>query len=168
MGIAEWRLIAGVFHVVVPFWGLRHVNEVREISRSNEMQPWSVGGAYDRPIARRLVEESGVPRGAFAVLKKNSSSEEYFTWPYSPEARASLEKFLREQEIFVPPRWLVPILRTTIHFDRLFFLNVTSRYKLPDIGLRVKLRIRGSWLLFHWGNESLKRTYLAGLSSVGK
>lgn len=168
MGIAEWRLIAGVFHVVVPFWGLRHVNELREISRSSEMQPWSVGGDYDRPVARRLVEESGVPRGTFAVLKKNSSSEEYFTWPYSSDAKESLENFLRAKEIFVPPRWLVPILRKVIQFDRLFFLNVTSRYKLPDIGLRIKLRIRASWLLFHWGNESLKRTYLAGLNSVGK
>ncbi|MBW2184956.1 MAG: hypothetical protein JRG71_00720 [Deltaproteobacteria bacterium] len=166
MGIAEWRLSAGVFHVVVPFWGLRHVNELREISRSPEMKPWSVGGGYDRPIARRLVEESGVPRDAFAVLKKNSSSEEYFTWPHSSEANESFEQFLREKNIFVPPRWLVPILRNIIQFDRLFFLNVTSRYKLPDIGLRIKLRIRASWLLFHWGNEKLKDTYLAGLNSV--
>ena len=168
MGISEWRLKAGVFHVVVPFWGLRHVNELREISRSPEMKPWSVGGGYDRPIARRLVEESGVPRGAFAVLKKNSSTEEYFTWPNSEEAKESFELYLREKKIFTPPRWLVPVLRNIIQFDRLFFLNVTSRYKLPDIGLRIKLRIRASWLLFHWGNEKLKNIYLMGLNSIGK
>jgi hypothetical protein len=33
------------------------------------MRPWSIGGTYDRPIARRLGEEAGVPRDAFGQTK---------------------------------------------------------------------------------------------------
>ena len=33
------------------------------------MQPWSIGGTYDRPIARRIGEEAGVPREAFGQTK---------------------------------------------------------------------------------------------------
>jgi hypothetical protein len=38
------------------------------------MAPWSIGGKYDRPIPRRLVEEQGVPRDAFATIKRPSPS----------------------------------------------------------------------------------------------
>ena len=166
MGIAEWRLSAGVFHVVVPFWGLRRVNELRAISHSAEMKPWSVGGSYDRPIARRIVETSGVPRNSFGVLKKNTSSEEYFTWPYSTDAKQSFRKFLHSCHTYVPPNWLVLILRKIVQLDRLIFLNVTAPLRLPDIGLRIRLRLRASWLLFHWGNNILKKTYRKGLASI--
>lgn len=168
MGITEWRLLAGVFHVVVPFWGLRHVNEIRAISRSAEMGPWSLGGGYDRPIARRIVEESGVPRKAFAIRKKNSSSEEYFTWPYSAEAQESFEQFLRDHDVYVPPGWLVSVVRRIVKLDRLFYLNVTLPCRLPDLALRIKLRFRANWLLFHWGNERLKETYRKGLDEAGR
>ena len=39
------------------------------------MQPWSVGGKYDRPICRRIVEEAGIPRDWFGVHKKGSSDK---------------------------------------------------------------------------------------------
>jgi hypothetical protein len=37
------------------------------------MQPYSVGGGYDRPIPRRLLEEAGLPRGSFARTKHAAS-----------------------------------------------------------------------------------------------
>ena len=164
MGICEWRLIAGVFHVVVPFWGIRHVAELQNISQSLEMKSWSLGGNYDRPIARRIVEQAGVPRNKFGVLKKNSSSEEYFTWPYSSDAEKNFRTFLKERNIFCPPKWMIPVYRKIIQWDRLFFLNVTSRFKLPDLALRIRLRLRANRLLFHWAVYSLKKIYLKGLS----
>ena len=34
------------------------------------MKPWSVAKSYDRPIARRIAEEAGVPRHLFGQVKK--------------------------------------------------------------------------------------------------
>jgi hypothetical protein len=32
-------------------------------------KPWDIGGAYSRPLCRRLVEEASVPREIFGVSK---------------------------------------------------------------------------------------------------
>jgi hypothetical protein len=45
------------------------------------MAPWSVGGSYDRPIPRRIVESAGIPRRLVgqrkrAVLQKLSVPED--------------------------------------------------------------------------------------------
>jgi hypothetical protein len=55
--------------LAVPAIGVTSFEDIGRISRSAEMRPWSVGGWYDRPIPRRLLEESGVPRGRFALGK---------------------------------------------------------------------------------------------------
>ncbi len=168
MGICEFRLIRGVFHCVVPFWGLRHVNEIRAITRREEMQPWTLGTDYDRPIARRIVEEAGVPRGAFAVRKKNTSSESYFLWPYSPAARSSFKGYLRSRDVYVPPDWLVGLLWRIVTLDRLFYLNVTSKLKLWDMALRIRLRLQANRLLFHWSNHEMTAMYQRGLAAAGE
>src|SRR5262249_11774466 len=54
----------------VPLIGAVNVDEIREITRSAAMQPWSIRPTYDRPVARRIVEEAGIPRDAFATRKQ--------------------------------------------------------------------------------------------------
>lgn len=54
----------------IPAIGVTSFEDIGRISRSAEMQPWSVGGAYDRPIARRLAEEAGVARAHFGRAKR--------------------------------------------------------------------------------------------------
>jgi len=44
--------------------------EIGVLSRSEAMRPWSVGGTYDRPIPRRLLEDAGIARGSFADRKR--------------------------------------------------------------------------------------------------
>ena len=68
--MAEYRLWAGFLHCPVPFIGARQGRDLQAISRSAEMAAWDVGGEYNRPICRRIVEGAGVPRGAFGVEKK--------------------------------------------------------------------------------------------------
>ncbi len=166
LGLCEFRLIRGIFHCPVPLWGIRHIGQIRAVSRLPEMQPWTLGTDYDRPIARRMVEDADVPRDSFAVRKKNASSEHYFVWPYSPEARASFARFLRERHLYVPSDWLVAALRPVVTLDRLVFLNVTSKLGLPDVALRTRLRFRANFLLFHWGNEELRRACREALDAA--
>jgi hypothetical protein len=73
MSMAEYRLHVGFIHMPCPFIGWNQLSDVVKLSRSNEMTAWNVGGTYNRPICRRLLEEAGVPRGSFAVSKTGAS-----------------------------------------------------------------------------------------------
>jgi len=73
MSMAEYRLHVGFIHMPCPFIGWNQLSDVVKLSRSNEMTAWNVGGSYNRPICRRLLEEAGVPRGSFAVSKTGAS-----------------------------------------------------------------------------------------------
>ena len=68
--LTEFRLRVGFIHTPVPFLGCLNYPAIHAISQSEEMSPWSVGGDYDRPIARRLVEEKNVDRNSFGKEKK--------------------------------------------------------------------------------------------------
>lgn len=65
----EFRLRAAFVHIPVPMIGILRHNDIFRISRSSDMKYWSVGGRYNRPIARRLGEEAGVPRSFFGQKK---------------------------------------------------------------------------------------------------
>lgn len=73
LSLLEFRLRAGFVHIPVPLLGARQGRDILAISHSEEMVPWDVGGNYNRPVPRRIVEEAGVPRGEFAVEKKSVS-----------------------------------------------------------------------------------------------
>jgi hypothetical protein len=69
MGQLEFRLRTG-YCVFSPIYiGVRHTNALQEILTSEEMKPWSIGGDYDRPLARRIAELAGVPRQQFGMKK---------------------------------------------------------------------------------------------------
>ncbi|WP_143534521.1 hypothetical protein [Roseovarius albus] len=67
--ITEFRLRVGFVLIPVPTIGAEFPESIARISRSKEMQDWSVGGHYDRPIPRRLVEQAGGQRGNFGQKK---------------------------------------------------------------------------------------------------
>lgn len=80
------------FHV--PYLNARHSAALVRITRSDEMRPWSVSDDYDRPIARRLAEEAGVPRKLFGVRKAGGLGRAGSQ--LSPDAERTLEAFLQE------------------------------------------------------------------------
>ena len=96
--LTDFRLRVGFIHVPVPFIGaLRHA-DIHAISNAEEMRPFSVGGGYDRPICRRILEEAGVPRGL--VGRSKQAVAMIYSWSpryLSPEVRAAFEGFLRER-----------------------------------------------------------------------
>lgn len=158
--MAEFRLIKGVFHCPVPFWGITRVGDLRRISISKEMAPWSLGGNYDRPIARRIIEDAGVPRGNLPS-KKNTALSSYFLWPYSPDAVRSFRQFLTARKLAAPPSWMVRIIQWVSTVDLLIYLNITGKYGLVkgDFGIRRLFAIKGNNMLFQWGNSELKKRY---------
>lgn len=96
--LAEFRLRVGFIHIPVAFIGAVRGPEIRAISTSPEMRPWRVGGAYDKPIPRRILEEAGIARGQFATAKRRMA----MVLPRGPEelsetSRADLRRFLRQK-----------------------------------------------------------------------
>jgi hypothetical protein len=65
----EFRVRVGFAHVPVPAIGADFPESIARLSRSKAMKKWSIGGRYDRPIPRRLVEAAGGKRASFGQLK---------------------------------------------------------------------------------------------------
>lgn len=61
---------------------------IYELSNSPEMQPYSVGGNYDRPIPRKIIESCGVERSSFGFRKMGAG----FTFRFEPTLRAARRK----------------------------------------------------------------------------
>jgi hypothetical protein len=166
LGFTEWRLHKGVFQCVVPFWGVRHSHELHAIT-ANEMQPWYYGpDGYDKPIARRIVEEAGVPREAFGQVNKNTSMESRFLWPHSRDAQESFAAYLSARGVRGFSRWSVGAMRLLSKSESLFYYNLLKR-----IGMRRRhfwwdrLRLE-SWP-FKWANDVLRERYCDGLQEAG-
>lgn len=70
--MVESRLRVGYILCPLPLFGALQWPSIAKISESADMQPYSVGGGYDRPIPRRIIEEAGVPRGAFGQSKNGA------------------------------------------------------------------------------------------------
>ncbi len=167
LGVTEFRLWRGFFHVVLPYLGMRREAEIKAISMSPEMLPWSVGGGYDRPIPRRLVEDCGVPRRAFGVDNKNTAAETYFLWPYSRACQQRYADWLGERGIASPSPWQVALLRKICHLDHLLASNVTKRLGF-DIGIRRRVLTRANHLMFQWANDELADRYRRALDGSGE
>ncbi|HWT31227.1 MAG TPA: hypothetical protein VN240_09410, partial [Propylenella sp.] len=72
--LGEFRLRAGFLHIPVPMLGFWAAPRLQEILRSDAMEKWRLGGDYDRPIARRIAEEAGVPREMFGHRKETAAT----------------------------------------------------------------------------------------------
>jgi hypothetical protein len=119
LSLGEFRLWTGFLHCPVPFWATRSIAQIHAISHSAEMKPWDVGGVYNRTIPRRIVEEAGVPRDAFATMKRARGAFPLWRRNFlSPASSAHYLDWLRARRISwlragrVPPP-------TSLRFDRL-------------------------------------------------
>jgi len=88
--LGEYRLRVGFVHMPIPFIGCRRHADIQAISQSPEMDPWRIGGSYDRPIARRIVEEAGVPRSGFARHKLATA----VWWGFKPPKSSSHDSYV--------------------------------------------------------------------------
>lgn len=73
LALSEYRLWTNFIHCPIPFWGVRQIRSINQISRDPSMKPWDTGGDYTRPVCRRIVENAGVPRDAFGITKSQAS-----------------------------------------------------------------------------------------------
>jgi hypothetical protein len=181
LSLSEFRLRVGFIHAPLPVFGLANRPSLQTISSSPAMRPWSTGTDYDRPIARRLVEERGVPREVFGQAKKA------VTQPMVDFDR--LDTVMTDASY----RDLVEFARRTPEFaglvDRLRFqalgalhqLNLRINWRIEALGRRAGLQIPTRLfvserfrrrpgvhaVLFHWGIEKLLPRYQTPVDVAG-
>jgi hypothetical protein len=104
--MTELRLRVGFVHAPLPIFTIARVAELQAVSASPEMAPWRIGGNYDRPVARRLVESEGVPRDIYAQEKKAVSQPLWFAPAIEeqliPSSLADLRGFVRNAKKELP------------------------------------------------------------------
>jgi len=99
----EFRLRVG-YQVFAPACiAARHNKAIHDITMSEEMRRWSVGGDYDRPIPRRIAEEAGLPRDRFGT-GKYASGQTHLTDPSQFSARAlhTYRDFVQQRHAQIP------------------------------------------------------------------
>jgi hypothetical protein len=72
-GMDEFRKRVGFVSLPLPFVDAHHCNQIWTVSNGAEMEKYSVGGPYDKPIPRRIVESAGVPRDLVGARKLAAS-----------------------------------------------------------------------------------------------
>jgi hypothetical protein len=105
LGLGEFRRRVGFAHIPLPYIAATRLGDIQRIARSEEMAPWSIGGDYDKPIARRIVEEAGIPRSAFGQTKTGNSFRAWYPdhWPAS--FREQFQAYRKTHPMSVRARW---------------------------------------------------------------
>lgn len=153
--LAEWRLHKGVFLANVPSIGASRIDCLKQINDSSAMDPWRIGGDYDRPIPRRILEQQGVRRDKFGI-KKRGSNPDYQRFHFNDsEQQNDLKVFFELHGKRMPGNILgsfidiVHYLRLKLEdlFRKKQFVRFADFVRLPDY----------SDLLFVWANARLAR-----------
>ena len=161
--MAEFRKRVGMIHMPLPYIGGLHQPAIADIRQSAEMRPFSVGGEYDEPVARRLAEEAGVPRGSFGVEKLAASQRLHVfgVEGMSRSGRASFEEFAGPEALARLPR------KDVIGRRHRGIIKAAAALHLDPLtaGLRERVRqvvnhepVLGS-LLFRWAVEVTRPRY---------
>ena len=163
--LGEFRLRVDMIHVPMPFIGGLQQPSFSVFRSSPELQPYSVGGVYDEPVARRLAEEAGVPRASFGVEKLAVSQRlnAHGLDAMSESGRASFENFAGEEALAGLPRKQIikrrhrAAIRTAraLHADRLVAGLVERRWRVVHFE-----PVLGS-LLLRWAVARVRPRYAA-------
>lgn len=165
-GMGEFRLRAGYFLFPVPYIAALHVPAIHKITVSPEMKPWTLGGKYDRPIPRRIIEEAGIPRGLFGLRKKAGA----FFWingthQLSESSRKDFDAFFSSVWDQVPPSRKVRywLLHQVFRMNR-FLLRANDPVGPTALPAKIMDARYKRWppkmaYLLHWGIERTRARY---------
>ncbi len=167
--LGELRLRLPFVHLPLPFVGARAWPDIRRIGHAEEMRPYRIGGKYDRPIPRRILEEAGVPRSLFGQEKKMVSTLVFIDRTrLSPESQRD---FLQQEDRIVGGRKLLYHLRRLAFHGRLTasrraqmiagdrLLPHLQRLVLGDYRIFEHTHPRSGDALFLWALERQRRIY---------
>ena len=153
--LAEWRLHKGVFLANPPSIGASRVDCLKGINDNTAMDPWRIGGDYDRPIPRRILEQQGVRRNTFGMQKTASVSAWQRYQFNDSELQNDLAHFFELHGRHMPGQVLGGLV-DIVHGLRLKLAELSHKKKFIKFAQFVRLPDYSD-LLFVWANERLAR-----------
>lgn len=94
--LGEIRKRVGFIHLPIPFIGVDQQKTLLNVSLSDEMQQWFTGRLYEKPIPRRIADESGIHHAMFGQSKQSIGSIENRYSIENPKLKAAVERHFRE------------------------------------------------------------------------
>jgi hypothetical protein len=151
--LSEIRLFTGFVTIPPAYMYIKDVAQIKKISNSREMEAWKLNNGYDRPIPRRIVEESGIPREWFG-MKKHHITTTYF-WPINTDNRLAFYRYLKRE--FNIGKWYI----MAYYFQRRVFVNIFGMKMLfgKNIDLYDIMRKWATDVLSKMYSTSLKKSF---------
>ena len=148
-GLNEWRLHKGICFAGIPCLGASRLDSLARINDSPAMDPWRIGGGYDRPIPRRILEQRGVLRSSFGIKKMATVQGYRMFYPNDPSQLNDLAIFLEKNNRILPTKLglllHLPRVKLFEFAHRKKFYNIAHFFELPDY----------DDLFFVWANNRL-------------
>ncbi len=163
--LQQTRLTTVFCHIPVAMIAARQAPAINAVSQSEEMTAYRVGGTYDRPIPRRILEDAGVPRHLFGQSKKAGST--LFFWD-SSLLPADFRRALSEIRRRSTGRVIGPLAyhtRAAMWQIRQFTYRALG--KLPLLR-RIRFLIVANWGLFEGAHPRNALAFMLGLRSVAR
>lgn len=154
--LAEWRLHKGVFLGNIPSIGASRVDCLKQINSSSAMDPWRIGGDYDRPIPRRILEQQGIGRDKFGIKKLATVSAWQRFYFNNSEQQNDLRVFFEAHGKRVPGQVLGGLI-DIVHYLRFKLAELSRKRKLFKFARLVGVPDHSDFL-FVWANTRLART----------
>lgn len=164
----EYRLRVGFQILMIPFFSAQSHEDIYKITNADEMKPWTLGNDYDRPIARRIVEEKGIPREKFGMEKDGgvASSLRFLNLTYLKKVmpKADFKEFKQYYKKNKKYRnkgfnYVKHSLKYTMYILKLIMKQkkIIKDFKEPD--RKYKCSPWAPSFLFFWGVDKVRRRY---------
>jgi hypothetical protein len=164
--VTEFRLRLDTIDLPLLIFGMTEIMSTSALSRSAAMRPWSVGGYYDKPITRRLIEEAGFPRDSFATSKRAATALIHVQGEalMAPASVASVRAFAAAEGHTIdltPRRGLTRLERGLMKVSRRLGLRRLTASIAERQRTIVAHRPQTGSILFRWGVARIRARYAA-------
>lgn len=174
---SESRLRMGYLNYPAPYTLGVYAPALLKISHSLDMRPWRIGGNYDRPIPRRMLESIGVPRKLFGQSKVGGIGFSPDIWKLPAKWELDFQEFYNDRVDSDIRSRLVNQQIGEIPYSAKGKMGEKERWLRTRWGLRSVLhhfpvdrwhhRWRSRYLYaFHWGFEHITRRYKIANSKI--
>ena len=154
LNLAEIRLKAGFCTAPLPYLYIHHIKNIVAISKSEKMANWRLGTYYDRPIARRIVEDAGIERHLFGMEKRHITTT--YLWPINKKNRQAFYRYLKKDRNI--GKWFVLA----------YYLQKRVFYMMLGMKMRFGKDVDFYDLMRKWATDVLANRYSALLEKYRK